>query len=117
MQLEKVEDTRAHTTGGWSSLLATSGAAHAFCLQARCLVVFFAATVCLAPSAPVLAQHPAPHGASAQGAAKTHAADDASIRPFHINVPEEALVDLRWRIAATVPAMSSASRHWTAGAR
>src|ERR1700722_1855398 len=28
------------------------------------------------------------------------AADDA-IRPFHINVPEEALVDLRRRIAAT----------------
>ena len=87
MQLEKGEYTQAHTTGGRSSLLAPSGAAHAFCLHARCLVVFFAATVCLAPSAPVLAQHPAPHGASAQGAATTRAADDASMRPFHINVP------------------------------
>ncbi len=27
--------------------------------------------------------------------------DDAAIRPFHINVPEEELVDLRRRIAAT----------------
>ena len=101
MQLEKGEHTKTHTTGGRSSLLAPSGAAHAFCLQARFLVVFFVATVCLAPSAPVLAQHPAQHGASAQGAAKTRAADDASIRPFRINVPEEALVDLRRRIAAT----------------
>jgi len=31
----------------------------------------------------------------------TVAAEDVSIRPFHINVPEEALVDLRRRIAAT----------------
>ncbi len=29
------------------------------------------------------------------------AADDASIRPFHINIPAEALADLRQRIAAT----------------
>src|SRR4051794_26746158 len=29
------------------------------------------------------------------------AAEDASIRPFHISVPEEQLVDLRRRIAAT----------------
>jgi Epoxide hydrolase N terminus len=101
MPLEQVAYTKAHTTGGRSSLLATLGAAHAFRLHARCLVVLFAATACLAPAAPVRAQHPAQHGASAQGAAKTHAADDASMRPFHINVPEEALVDLRRRIAAT----------------
>src|SRR5262245_9040371 len=50
---------------------------------------------------PVRAQHPAPPGASAQGAAQTRAADDASIRPFHIHVPEEALVDLRRRLTAT----------------
>ena len=69
--------------------------------HARCLVVLLAAIACLAPTAPVRAQHPAPHGASAQGAAQTRAADDASIRPFHIHVPEEALVALRRRLAAT----------------
>ena len=63
--------------------------------------MLLAATACLAPSAPVRAQHPAPPGASAHGAATTRAADDASIRPFHITVPDEALVDLRRRIAAT----------------
>jgi pimeloyl-ACP methyl ester carboxylesterase len=29
------------------------------------------------------------------------AAEDGAIRPFRVNVPEEQLVDLRWRIAAT----------------
>ena len=29
------------------------------------------------------------------------AAEDKAIRPFHINIPEEALVDLRRRLAAT----------------
>ena len=29
------------------------------------------------------------------------AAEDNAIRPFHVNVPEEELVDLRRRIAAT----------------
>ena len=32
---------------------------------------------------------------------RTAAADDDSIRPFHIDVPEEALTDLRRRVAAT----------------
>jgi hypothetical protein len=80
---------------------ATTGAAPAIRLHARCLVVLLAAIACLAPTAPVRAQHPAPPGASAQGAAQTRAADDASIRPFHIHVPEEALVDLRRRLTAT----------------
>ena len=79
----------------------TAGAAQACRLHVRCLVVLLAATACLAPSAPVRAQHPAPPGASAPGAATTRAADDASMRPFHITVPDEALVDLRRRIAAT----------------
>ena len=40
--------------------------------------------------------------ATGQPPAKSSAAaDDKSIRPFQINVPEEALVDLRRRIAAT----------------
>jgi hypothetical protein len=51
MQLDKVEDTKAHTTGGRPSFLAISGAAHAFRLHARFLVVLLAATACLAPSA------------------------------------------------------------------
>src|SRR5271157_1478932 len=34
-------------------------------------------------------------------AKQTAAAEDDSIRPFHINIPEEQLVDLRRRIAAT----------------
>jgi pimeloyl-ACP methyl ester carboxylesterase len=101
MQREKVEYTKAHTTGGRPSLLAPAGAAPAFRLHARCLVVLFAATACLAPSAPVRAQHPAQPGSSAQGVAQTRAADDASLRPFPINVPDEALVDLHRRIAAT----------------
>jgi hypothetical protein len=29
------------------------------------------------------------------------AAEDTAVRPFHIDVPDEALVDLRRRIAAT----------------
>ena len=29
------------------------------------------------------------------------AVEDTAVRPFHINVPDEALVDLRRRIAAT----------------
>jgi pimeloyl-ACP methyl ester carboxylesterase len=101
MRLDKGEDTTAHTTGGRPRVRATAGAAHAFRLHARCLVVLFAATACLAPLAPVRAQHPVQPGASAQGAAQTRAADDASIRPFHLTMPDEALVDLRRRIAAT----------------
>ncbi|RPJ80783.1 MAG: epoxide hydrolase, partial [Acidobacteria bacterium] len=58
--------------------------------------MLFAATVSLAPPATVLAQQPAQTGAQAQGAAEADA-----VRPFRINVPDEALVDLRRRIAAT----------------
>jgi len=101
MQHQKGEDTTAYTTGGWPRLRATAGAAQACRLHARCLVVLVAATACLALSAPVRAQHPASPGASTQGAATIRAADDASLRPFHLTVPDEALVDLRRRIAAT----------------
>ena len=62
------------------SFLATSAAAGAFGLL---FVVLFAAMVSLAPPATVLA------------------AEDTAIRPFRINIPEEALVDLRRRINAT----------------
>ena len=41
-------------------------------------------------------------GAAAMFATKAHAAsEDKSIRPFHVNVPDTALDDLRRRIAAT----------------
>src|SRR6267143_177776 len=39
--------------------------------------------------------------ASQPQAASTADAATAAIRPFHVNVPEKALVDLRQRIAAT----------------
>src|SRR5438105_4043580 len=101
MHFEQGEDTTAHPLGGRPRVRATTGAAQAFRLHARCLVMLLAATAWLAPAAPVRAQHPAPPGASAPGAAATRAAAAASLRPFHITVPDEALVDLRRRIAAT----------------
>ena len=101
MHRHKGEDTIAYTTGGRPRVRATAGAAQACRLHARCLVVLVAATAWLALSAPVRAQPAAPPGTSTQGAATMCAADDASLRPFHITVPDEALVDLRRRIAAT----------------
>jgi pimeloyl-ACP methyl ester carboxylesterase len=55
-----------------------------------------AATVSLAPPTALLAQQPTPIGAQTKGADEANA-----IRPFRINVPEAALVDLRRRVAAT----------------
>jgi hypothetical protein len=40
-------------------------------------------------------------GAADAQFSKKNAADTAGIRPFRINVPEEALIDLRRRLAAT----------------
>src|SRR5205085_12269023 len=114
MQLEKVQYTaQAHTLG-------------AFGLLSRFLVVLFAATVSLAATVNVLAPQPAQMGALAQGATRARAAQTMTekeiaitqlntvtqldtvpstatdaIRPFRIKIPEEALVDLRRRIAAT----------------
>jgi pimeloyl-ACP methyl ester carboxylesterase len=67
------------------SFLATSAAAGAFGLL-------------LLLAAPSYAQTVAAAGAQASSSA---AAEDTSVRPFHVNVPEEQLVDLRRRIAAT----------------
>jgi pimeloyl-ACP methyl ester carboxylesterase len=75
--------------------------AGAFVLLSRLLVVLLAAMVFLAPLNRVLAQQPAQTDVQAQGAAKAIATEDNAIRPFHINVPQEALDDLRRRIAAT----------------
>jgi pimeloyl-ACP methyl ester carboxylesterase len=68
----------------WRSFLATSAAANAFGL------VLFAA--------PSYAQTVPAADAEASVIAT---AEDNAIRPFHNNIPEEALVDLRRRIAAT----------------
>ena len=61
----------------------------------RCLVVLLAPAMSLTPLAAVRAQQPA------QTATETAVRDDGTVRDFRINVPEEALVDLRRRLAAT----------------
>ena len=63
------------------------------------LLAFLAAT--LAPSARVLGHQFAQTGAQTQVAGKASATEDNAIRPFHVHVPQEAMVDLRRRIAAT----------------
>src|SRR5215213_9819072 len=49
----------------------------------------------------VPAQRSAYNGAQTRDAVVATATEDTSIRPFRINVPEEVLVDLRRRLAAT----------------
>ncbi len=67
----------------------------------RFLFVLLAAAMSLTPLAAVLAQQPAKTDTLASGAAKTPAGESDSIRPFSVHVPQEALDDLRRRIAAT----------------
>jgi len=67
----------------------------------RLIFVLLATAVFLPPPAAVLAQQPAPMGAQATKPVKAIATEDDSIRPFRVNVPQEVLVDLRRRIAAT----------------
>lgn len=95
---------------------AKARAAVGFGLRLRFLVLLFAATMSLAPPAAVLAQQPFQADGQHQGAAaitKTQTetartrpgavrpADADAIRPFRVKVPQEALDDLRRRIAAT----------------
>jgi pimeloyl-ACP methyl ester carboxylesterase len=88
-QLEKVQYmANAHTT-------------RTFVLLSRLLVALFAATVYLAPSATALAQQPVQRGTQSQSVAGVRTGDDGAIRPFHIDIPEKALADLRRRVAAT----------------
>lgn len=75
--------------------------AGAFVLLPRLLVGLIVAMVFLAPPAWVLAQQSAQIGIQAQSAAKAIAAEDNAIRPFRVHIPQEAIVDLRRRIAAT----------------
>jgi hypothetical protein len=49
MHFDQGEDTTAHPPGGRPRVRATAGAAQAFHLHARCLVVLVAATAWLAP--------------------------------------------------------------------
>jgi pimeloyl-ACP methyl ester carboxylesterase len=104
IQLKKVRyAVKAHTT-------------NVFGLLSRFLIVLFAAAMPLAPIAAVLAQQPAHTAGQNQGGAaiiKTQtekamtqpgtvrSTDTNAIRPFRIKVPQEALNDLRRRIAAT----------------
>ena len=113
-QLETVRKTGTTTTSGVSLLL-------------RLLVGFFAATVSLALPAIALAQQSTEPGQQSPGANKTGVAKSSmnrnenavnqpgtatqpetvrstaadAIRPFHVNIPEAELVELRRRIAAT----------------
>ncbi|MBD2564752.1 MULTISPECIES: epoxide hydrolase family protein [Nostoc] len=65
----------------------------------RLLVALLAATVFLAPPARLLAQQFTQTDAQTQVAGK--ATEDNAIRPFRVHVPQEAIVDLRRRIATT----------------
>jgi Epoxide hydrolase N terminus len=55
----------------------------------------------LAPAVTTSTASPGATNAQAAGAAATAPADDKSIRPFQFHAPDEALADLRRRIAAT----------------
>ena len=88
-KLKKVHyKTKAHT-------------AAAFVLLWRLIGALFAATVFLAPSAYVLAQQSAQTGAPIQVVSGAIGTEGNAIRPFRAHIPQEAIVDLRRRIAAT----------------
>ena len=87
MRLEKVQYTAKAQTAG------------SFSLFSRFLVVLLAAMMSLTPTAIVLAHQPGQTGA--QVTARALADEGDSIRPFQVHVPQEALNDLRRRIAAT----------------
>ena len=61
----------------------------------RFLVLALAAAMSLSPLAAVLAQQLIPTPT------KTAVSEDGRVRRFRVNVPEETLVDLRLRLAAT----------------
>src|SRR5215212_2467504 len=89
MQLEKVQHTAK------AQIMCIFGP------LARLLVVVFATATSLTLPAAVLARQPAKMDAQATKAVKASATEDTSIRPFRVNVPQEALDDLRRRVAAT----------------
>ena len=67
----------------------------------RLLVVFVAAIVSLVSFTTLLAQETAKSSAQSHSAVEVRTGEDGAIRPFHVNVPQEALDDLRRRVAAT----------------
>jgi pimeloyl-ACP methyl ester carboxylesterase len=69
--------------------------------SSRFLLVLLAPVMSLTPLAAVLAQQPAQADTQIAGAARARPDEDGTVRPFRVSVPEEALVDLRRRLAAT----------------
>src|SRR5215213_2573494 len=70
--------------------------AHIICIfgpLSRLLVLVFTTAASLTLPAAVLAQQPARMDAQATKAVKAGATEDASIRPFRVNVPQEAVTD------------------------
>ncbi len=67
----------------------------------RFLAILLMAAVYLTAPAAAPAQQPAQTDPQASGAAKTLMGEGDAIRPFRVKVPQEALYDLRRRIAAT----------------
>src|SRR5581483_7348704 len=88
-EFKKVLDTtKTHTTSAIGTRL-------------RLLVALVAAMVFLLSFTTVRAQQSAQSSAQPHSVAGARAAEDTAIRPFHVNVPQAALDDLRRRLAAT----------------
>ena len=88
-EFKKVLDTtKAHTTSASVRL-------------SRRLVMLVAAMMSLAWFTTALAQQPAQSSAQPHSVAGMRTPEDTALRPFHINVPQAALDDLRRRLAAT----------------
>lgn len=73
--------------------LTASAAASPFSLLLLFLIMFIAAMVSLATPATALAQQAARTGGPTPEPSSGRAAENNPIRPYHINVPEAALVD------------------------
>ncbi|MBW4565620.1 MAG: epoxide hydrolase 1 [Mojavia pulchra JT2-VF2] len=87
-KLKKVHyKTKAHTAGTF--------------VLSRLLAALLAATVFLALPARLLAQQFGQTGAQTQVTGKAISTEDKAIRPFRVHFPQEVIVDLRKRIAAT----------------
>jgi len=67
----------------------------------RLLVVLLAVATSLAAPAAVLAQRPAKTGTRSPAAVRARPGEGAALRPFRVKFPQEALADLRRRVAAT----------------
>jgi pimeloyl-ACP methyl ester carboxylesterase len=70
-------------------------------LGGAAMSVAAAGALSLLPAVPAKAGEAIANPSSNQGAASMDTAANSAIRPFHVNFPDEALADLRRRIAAT----------------